>query len=131
MSKILQVAVMLDMSHSYDRGILQGIGAFVRDHRTWSVVIEEIPHQNIPNLREWPGDGLIVNFDNRRAAEAVRGVKLPIVAVGGGRGCHDERSGVPYVATDDDAIGRMAAQHFLDCGQFSVCARPLQTRQNL
>lgn len=121
-----QVAVMLDLWHTYDRGILQGIGAYVRDHRTWSVVIEEIPHQCIPDLREWRGDGLIVNFDDRVLTEVIRGVELPIVGVGGGSGWHDDRSGIPYVATDDGMIGRMAAEHLIERGlkNFAFCGYP-------
>jgi len=31
---------------------LQGIAACVRERRTWSVFVEEVEHQRIPNLRE-------------------------------------------------------------------------------
>jgi LacI family transcriptional regulator len=126
MSKTREVVVLLDLVHCYDRGILQGIGAFARDHRTWSVVVEEVHRQRIPDLREWRGDGLIVNFDDRRVAEAVRSVNLPVVGVGGGRGWYDDRSGIPYVATDDEAIGRLAAEHLLEQGlrNFGFCGFP-------
>lgn len=123
---------MLQLWQNYDRGILRGIVAYVRERRNWSVFVEEVEHQRIPDLHEWKGDGLIVNFDNRDVALAIRGITKPVVGLGGGRGWHDEHSGIPYIATDDLAIGRMAAEHLLDRGlqQFAFCGYP-QTPTNV
>ncbi len=121
-----KVAVMLQLWQNFDRRILRGIGAFVRERHNWSVFVEEVEHQRIPDLKEWDGDGLIVNFDSRSVARAIRGIAKPVVGLGGGRGWHEERSGIPYVATDDAAIGRLAAEHLLDRGlrQFAFCGYP-------
>jgi LacI family transcriptional regulator len=127
-----KVAVILQLWQNFDRGILQGIAARVREHRNWSVFVEEVEHQRIPDFKTWDGDGLIVNFDNAHVVRALRGVRKPIVAVGGGRGWHDPSSAIPYVATDDETIGRLAAEHLLDRGlrQFAFCGYP-ETRTNL
>ena len=123
---------MLQLWQNYDRGILRGIGAYVRERHHWSVFVEEVEHQRIPDLREWKGDGLIVNFDNREVARAIQGIGKPVVGVGGGRGWHEEQSGIPYIATDDYTIGRLAAEHLLDRGlrQFAFCGYP-QTPTNV
>ena len=86
----------------------------------------------MPNMNEWDGDGFIVNFDDRRFAQAVCAVRKPIVGVGAGRGWFDSRSGIPYVGTDDEAIGRLAAEHLLACGfrHFAFCGYP-PTRTNI
>lgn len=94
--------------------------------------VEEVAHQRIPDFREWAGDGLIVNFDDPAVARALRGLAKPMVGVGGGRGWHDPRAGIPYVATDDAAIGRLAAEHLLERGlkHFAFCGYP-PTRTNV
>ena len=125
-----KVAVILQLWQNFDRGILAGIAAYVRECRNWSVFVEEVEHQRIPNLREWDGDGLIINFDNRNVARAAQGIQKPVVALGGGCGWYDENSGIPYVSTDAEAIGRLAAEHLLELGleQFAYCGyRPTRT----
>lgn len=132
MARNWKVAVILQPWQNFDRGILQGVSAFVRERSNWSVYVEEVEHQRVPDLKAWKGDGLIANFDNRHVAEALRGVRKPMVAVGGGAGWHDPASGIPYVATDDHAIGSWAAEHLMDCGftNFAFCGYPA-TRTNL
>jgi len=111
---------------------LQGIAAYVRERCNWSVFVEEVEHQRIPNLHEWDGDGLIVNFDIRSVAHAICGIAKPVVGLGGGRGWYDEHSGIPYVATDDATIGQLAAEDLLERGlkQFAFCGYP-PTKTNM
>lgn len=132
MARIWKVAVILQPWQNFDRGILQGVSAFVRERSNWSVYVEEVEHQRVPDLKVWKGDGIIANFDNRHVADALRGIRKPVVAVGGGAGWHDPASGIPYVATDDATIGRLAAEHLLDCGftHFAYCGYPA-TRTNI
>lgn len=115
------VAVILDAARAYDRLIIGGIAQFVHEQhdrpgrRPWSLYVEEDPLQKLPNLARWPGQGIIANFDDRRVAQALRGLDLPIVGVGGGSGWYDPASGIPYIYTDNAAIGRMGAEHLLAC----------------
>ena len=64
--------------------------------------------------------------------DPARAEQVAAVAVGGGAGWHDPASGIPYVATDDHAIGSWAAEHLMDCGftNFAFCGYPA-TRTNL
>jgi LacI family transcriptional regulator len=132
MRKHKRVAVILQLWQNFDRRVLPGIAAFVRERRNWSVFVEEVEHQRIPNMREWNGDGLIVNFDSRDVAQALRGIEKPVVGLGGGLGWHDPRSNVPYVMTDDSSIGRLAAEHLMERGlkHFAFCGYP-PTRTNV
>lgn len=127
-----KVAVMLQLWQNFDRSILRGIGAYVRERHNWLVFVEEVEHQRIPDLGGWNGDGLIVNFDSHSVARHVCGIDKPVVGLGGGRGWHEEHSGIPYIATDDVAIGRMAAGHLLERGltRFAFCGYP-RTRTNV
>lgn len=127
-----KVAVILQLWQNYDRGILQGIASYVRERRNWSVFVEEVEHQRIPDFKSWDGDGLIVNFDNHHVVKALRGVHKPIIAVGGGLGWHEPESGIPYIETDDESIGKLAAEHLIDRGlrHFAFCGYP-ENRTNV
>ncbi len=110
------VAVILDAARPYDRLIIGGIAQYVREHEPWSLYVEEDPLQRLPDLARWKGQGIIANFDDRRVARAIRGLAIPCVGVGGGYGWYDARSGIPYIYTDNAAIGRLGAEHLLGCG---------------
>lgn len=66
-----RVAVILQFWQNFDRGILCGIAAYLQERRDWSVFVEEVAHQRIPDFKKWVGDGLIVNFDDPKVAKAV------------------------------------------------------------
>lgn len=117
------VAVILDAARAYDRLIISGVAQFVRERTAagrgpaaWSLYVEEDPLQKLPDLASWHGQGIIANFDDRRVAAALAKTHMPIVGVGGGSGWYDPASGIPYVYTDNAAIGRLGAQHLLGCG---------------
>lgn len=110
------VAVILDAARPYDRLIIGGVAQYVKEHTRWSLYVEEDPLQKLPDLGRWHGQGIIANFDDRRVADAIRGLSMPIVGVGGGYGWHEPASQIPYIYTDNAAIGRLGAEHLLGCG---------------
>ena len=120
---VRQVAVLLDGSKPYDRKMIGGIGTYAQAHARWSLFVEETPLQKLSVLRTHRWDGVIANFDNRRIAAVVTGMKVPVVGVGGRYGWYDPASEIPYVGTDDAALARLAFEHFLDRGftQFAYC----------
>ncbi len=116
MPNVPLIAVILDAARPYDRLIIGGIARYVRERALWSLYVEEDPLQKLPDLKRWHGDGIIANFDDKRVAKAIAGLAIPIVGVGGGYGWFDPSSTMPYVFTDNDAIGRLGAAHLLACG---------------
>jgi LacI family transcriptional regulator len=110
------VAVILDASRPYDRLIIGGVAQYVRERDLWRLYVEEDPLQKLPDLTRWHGQGIIANFDDRRVAHAIRGLSMPIVGVGGGYGWYEPGSGIPFIFTDNQAIGRIGAEHLLACG---------------
>ncbi len=110
------VAVILDAARPYDRLIIGGVAQYVREHEAWSLYVEEDPLQKLPDLAHWHGQGLIANFDDRQVAQAIRGLSIPIVGVGGGYGWYEPESGIPYIFTDNQRIGQLGAEHLLSCG---------------
>ena len=110
-------AVLGNVSRRYDRRVIQGVTAYVRENGGWSLYVEEDPLQKLPKLVEWDGDGIIADFDDHKIAVAVREVTIPVVGFGGGYGWHDRDCGIPYLTTDNAAVARLGRpEHLLDCG---------------
>jgi LacI family transcriptional regulator len=110
------VALIVDAARPYDRKIISGIAQYVKEHGDWSLYVEEDPLQKLPDLRSWRGHGIIANFDDRKVATAVRGLKVPVVGVGGGSGWYDPATRIPYFASGDPSIARLAAEHLIERG---------------
>lgn len=108
------VALLIETSNSYARGLLRGIVSYIREHQSWSVHLPEQGRGATPPawLSRWQGDGLIVRIENDVIARAVQNTGLPVVDVSAARLMPD----VAWVETDDRAIARMAADHLLDKG---------------
>jgi LacI family transcriptional regulator len=100
---------------------LHGIAEYVRLHGPWSIYLAERGLGDAPPawLHDWEGDGVIARIENRRIARAVRRLDLPTVDL---RGLLTDL-GVPLIATDDEAVARLAVAHFLERGfrHFAFC----------
>lgn len=109
-----RVALLIETSNAYARGLLEGVTAYLREHRPWSIYLSEhgrgdsVPHW----LQGWQGDGILARIENRRIAQAVAERKLPTVDLSAARLLGD----VPWVETDDAAIARLAFEHLFDRG---------------
>ena len=113
-----QVALLIETSNSYARGLLRGIYAYLREHRPWSVYLPEQGRGDAPPhwLKTWRGDGVIARIENPRIARMVKGLGTPAVDVSAGRLLPE----LPCVETDNEAIARLALEHFLERGFRSV-----------
>src|SRR5271155_2419822 len=76
-----QVALLIETSNAYARGLLEGVAAYLREHRPWSIYLSEHGRgDSVPAwLRGWKGDGIIARVENADIAEAVAGRALPTV----------------------------------------------------
>ncbi len=105
------VALIVETSIDYGRGILRGVARYLREHRPWSLFIE---HRELRSglpawLPQWRGDGIITRSDSPR----ILGTGIPTV------GLYDRipgRPGLPMIVNDNAAIGRLAVRHLLDRG---------------
>jgi LacI family transcriptional regulator len=116
-----RVALLVESSRAYGRGLLHGIAEYVRLHGPWSIYLAERGLGEAPPgwLKGWRGDGIIARIENRRIARAVGGLRLPTVDL---RGLFTDL-GVPLITTDDEAVARLAVGHFLERGfrHFAFC----------
>jgi LacI family transcriptional regulator len=107
-----EVALLIETSNGYARGLLNGIIAYVREHESWSVYLGEHGRGDDPPrwLRRWRGDGVIARIENERIASAVIESGLPAVDVSAAR----KVKALPWVETNDEAIADAAVRHLLD-----------------
>ncbi|MEZ6122382.1 MAG: XylR family transcriptional regulator [Planctomycetaceae bacterium] len=123
-SKRRSVALLIETSNAYSRGVLDGVISCVRQLGTWSVYLPEQERgASAPDwLTSWKGDGIIARIENAQIAKAVRKTGLPTVDISAGRFLPD----VPWVETDDKAIATLAAQHLLERGfhHMAFCGDP-------
>lgn len=116
-----KVALLIETSNAYARGILRGVEDYIRARGPWSVYLAEHGRGDRPPswLANWKGDGIIARIENRTIARALGRMKVPIVDVSAAR----LLPGVPWVETDDTAIAEAAAQHFFERGfqHFAFC----------
>jgi LacI family transcriptional regulator len=118
------VALLIETSNAYARGLLRGIREYIREHRSWSIYVgehrrgEPAPHW----LKGWHGDGIITRIENAAIAEAIVASRIPAVDVSAARHVPN----LIYVETDDAAIARLAADHLLERGfrHFGYCGDP-------
>lgn len=116
-----KVALLFEATNSYARTLLVGIGEYVLSHGPWSVHYAELgPDEKPPPwLSAWDGDGVIVRGENRRVANAVERLTIPVVDLTPSR----LLPRAPWVKANDAEIAWIAAQHFLERGfrHFAFC----------
>jgi LacI family transcriptional regulator len=113
------VALTYPVSVPWMAMVFRGATDYAREHGGWDFVTspptlsgsEELA-LTMYSLKGWPGDGVIAAISDPAEAEAAGRLKIPVVNIAGGlREC-----ALPRVAVDHYAVGRMAAEHLLECG---------------
>jgi LacI family transcriptional regulator len=121
MSRPRRVALLIETSREYGRGLLRGLIRHQRERGPWSIYFRPRGLGELPPswLRNWDGDGILARIDSPQVAEAVLASGLPAI---------DLRLGLPglnlpTVGTDNRAIVELAVRHLFDRGfrQFGFC----------
>ena len=114
MQKRANVALIVETSGAYGRQILRGVSRYLHAYGTWSVFLDERERMAPPPrwLLDWEGDGIICRSTTPDLARALRERALPVVD------CNERHGflGLPYIASDADAIGALATRHLLERG---------------
>lgn len=108
------IALLIESSNSYARGLLRGVMSYIHEHHPWSIYLPEHGRGSVPVnwLNSWNGDGIIARIENEKIAEAVVNSGVPAVDVSAAR----LAPSLPWVETDDPAIASLAAQHLVERG---------------
>lgn len=107
------VAVIVETSNSYARGILRGIHDYAKSRR-WTLYLTEHGRHEIDEsfAGDWKFDGIIARIETDSMARIVTAMGVPTVDVSAARLVQ----GIPWVETDDEAIAQLALAHLRDCG---------------
>lgn len=115
------MALLIETSNAYARGLLQGVVHYIREHQPWSFHLIEQGRGDDPPawLERWHGDGIIARIETPRIAQAVIRAGVPAVDMSAARLV----PALPWVETDDEAIAQLAAGHLLERGfkHFGFC----------
>ncbi|MEA1949867.1 MAG: DNA-binding transcriptional regulator [Planctomycetota bacterium] len=121
MLELPRVALLIQSSLEYGRGLLRGIGSYQQAHGPWTVFhrIGMLPESLPPQLRKWRPQGIIGQFETRQVLRQVQRLRLPTVDL---FGLHAFRN-IARFGVDHAAISRMVADYFLELGyqHFAYC----------
>src|SRR5438309_9573847 len=80
-SRRRQVALLIETSNDYARGLLQGVVHYIREHEPWSFYLMEQGRGDDPPpwIDHWDGDGIIARIEISRIVAAVGLLALPPV----------------------------------------------------
>ncbi|MDB2357511.1 MAG: substrate-binding domain-containing protein [Opitutae bacterium] len=101
----------------YDYRIHRGVAQIARENG-WQLNCPKSFTHNEGILNNWKGDGCIALLQCTQTLEYFRTHKIPLVDLGLG----DHNLSIPRVVTDNEVIGRLAAEHFRDHGYKEVFA---------
>jgi transcription regulator XylR-like protein len=75
------VALFVETSLGYGRGVLRGIANYVASHQPWSIYVDQRGlNDPLPDwLNDWNGHGIIMRAQTRWIAEVVANLKVPAV----------------------------------------------------
>jgi hypothetical protein len=115
------VALLIETSNAYARGLLEGIIHYHREHDAWSIYLPEQERGAAPPswLKESDIDGVIARIETDAIAKAVSSLKVPVVDVSSARRVPN----IPWIETDDQAIAKIAFEHLFERGfrNFAFC----------
>ncbi len=128
MTKARRIALLLNANKAFDRDIIAGIATYFGSTRAvWDLFVEEDFRLRLSGIEQWQGDGIIADFDDPAVAAAVSRCDVPVVAVGGSYADKSQYPrGVPYVATDNIKLVKLARDHLIDAGlqRFAMFSLP-------
>jgi len=113
MAKTRNVAMLFAAGWESTERLRRGVIDYVRRKTRWTITaMPETFGPSVRSLAGWTGDGVLANVRRKSEAHAAHKLGIPVVALSGAL----EEGLLPRVLTDNEAIGRLGAEHLLDCG---------------
>jgi len=106
------VLILIQTATDWHRQVVEGIASYVSEHGPWYVHIEPRGlYEKLSVPAGWRGDGIIARFDHAALVDQVRTMKVPAVNVSWSQPAPPD---ITCVFADEQAAGRLSAEHFLD-----------------
>lgn len=132
-TQVHRVGLLFNANKSFDRDVIAGVAAYLQSTRAaWDLFLEEDFRLRLTGIERWQGGGIIADFDDPAVARALSRCRVPVVAVGGSYAQDsDYPPGVPYVATDNFQLVKLAHDHLIDVGlqRFAMFSLPASQEQ--
>lgn len=120
MKKLPKIILMIEPLGEYVRGILRGIAQYSNVNGPWVFYREPGRHEDtLPQLAPELADGIIAKIPNTARARKKLPQTVPIILIG----YREIIPGMPQIFGDTEAIGKVAAEYFLNKGfrNFAFC----------
>src|SRR5476651_1889477 len=108
----MRIALFLATNLKSSRDLLRGIKNYCRAGTPWSFLIAWPQMTPLNVVARWKPDGIIAKLYTPQMIASARRFKVPLVNTSNIAG----DSPVPHAAVDKQAVGKMAAEHFLERG---------------
>lgn len=130
MPRTPRIALLVETSREYARGILRGVIRYQHEHGPWSIYFQPqgLGAPPPPWLKTWRGDGILARVNDRRMADAVASVSAPVVDLRNSL----PNLNLPTVAISNRAVVSLAVDHFLEQSfrHFGFCGTPRGENRN-
>lgn len=118
MPESLKVILLLETSREYGRQLQFGITKYSFFNGPWTFYREPGGRdRTLPRLKDWRANGIIAHVKDAVGARKIMDTGIPTIVKG------FQIEGYPLIATDNQAIGVMAAEHLMSHGfrRFAYC----------
>lgn len=114
MKPIRKVAVLIETSREYGRGLLRGVAKFNQENSGWSIYFKQQDlGAALPKwLKNWNGDGILARVSNKQMARTLLKTGIPFIDLRGGA----KDLGIPAFGIDSQSICQLAFEHLSACG---------------
>lgn len=121
-----RVALLVETSKAFGRGVLRGVSRWLREHEQWSLYADERGFEEgvPPELETWQVDGVISRVPRDRLPASWQRGRVPIVSLRWEEGGDPS----PGIHADEAAISRAAADHLADQGFLHLAFCGVRTR---
>ncbi len=116
-----RVALLIESSRAYGRGLLSGVAKFVREHDPWSIFFQDLNLcDDTPKwLKNWQGEGIISRLENHDVLSVIQRLKVPAIYL------HyvSPEARMPSILTDNVGTSRLCFEHLKERGfrHFAFC----------
>jgi len=118
------VALFIETSRAYGRGLCLGIADYARNHGEWNFLIQERDlRSGLPEwLESWDGDGILCRLSDPAMAELFAKAPCPVIDLYG----QVRHPKIPFLDTDATSVARMATRFFVNSAftSFAFCGFP-------
>lgn len=119
-----KIALLIETSRQYGRGLLEGIARFTQEAPNWSVYFEPagLGKHPPPWLKSWNADGILARVSDPQTADLLASQNIPVIDL---RGIVPNLP-FPFFGVDNASVAQVAFQHFRDRGfnSFAVVGTP-------